>query len=96
MNILNPKVFIFFALFFPNFLFSNEISIKLQLLTLGLIFISITFFVFGIIILFSEKIHKKVKSNNSFKIFAKYFNIITLWIIASLILFSENNINLLN
>ena len=96
MNILNPKVFIFFALFFPNFLFSNEISIKLQLLTLGLIFISITFFVFGIIILFSEKIHEKVKSNNSFKIFAKYFNIIILWIIASLILFSENNINLLN
>ncbi len=96
MNLLNPKVFLFFTLFFPNFIYSETISFKFQILSLGLIFIVITFVVFGLIILFSNFIHNKFSSNNRFKIFAKYFNILVLLFIALLILFTENNLTLTN
>ncbi|GIR21306.1 MAG: hypothetical protein CM15mP36_05130 [Flavobacteriales bacterium] len=46
MNLLNPKVFLFFTLFFPNFIYSETISFKFQILSLGLIFIVVTFIVF--------------------------------------------------
>ena len=94
MNLLNPKVFLFFTLFFPNFIYSETYSFKLQILSLGLIFIVITFIVFGLIILFSDSIHKKFSSVNNFNIFSKYFNILVLLLIALLILFTENSITL--
>ena len=96
MNLLNPKVFLFFTLFFPNFIYSETISFKFQIISLGLIFIIVTFSVFGLIILFSNFFHKKFSSNNRFKIFAKYFNILVLLFIALLILFTENNLTLSN
>ena len=94
MNLLNPKVFLFFTLLFPNFIYSEIYSFKLQIFSLGIIFIVVTFIVFGLIILFSNLIYKKFSSNNRFKIFAKYFNIFVLLLIALLILFTENNITL--
>ena len=94
MNLLNPKVFLFFTLFFPNFIYSEIYSFKLQIFSLGIIFIVVTFIVFGLIILFSNFIYNKFSSNNRFKIFAKYFNIFVLLLIALLILFTENNITL--
>ncbi|MFL2632197.1 MAG: LysE family translocator [Candidatus Marisimplicoccus sp.] len=39
MNLINPKVLIFFLAYFPNFLFSDTISISYQFITLGAIFI---------------------------------------------------------
>ena len=94
MNLLNPKVFLFFALFFPNFLFSDEFSFKSQIFILGVLFILVTFLVCGLIILFSDFIYSKFSQNYNFKIFAKYFNISVLMLIALLILFTENNITL--
>ena len=94
MNLLNPKVLLFFALFFPNFLFSDKFSFKSQIFILGALFILATFLVFGLIILFSDFIYRKFSQNDNFKIFAKYFNISVLMLIALLILFTENNITL--
>ena len=94
MNLLNPKVFLFFTLFFPNFIYTDIYSFKFQIFSLSIIFIVVTFIVFGLIILFSNYIHKKFSSNNRFKIFAKYFNIFVLLLIALLILFTENNLTL--
>ena len=94
MNLLNPKVFLFFALFFPNFLFSETLSFKFQILILGVIFITITFVVFSIIIIFSDFIYRNFSKNNNFKIFIKYFNVSVLLLIAFLIFFTENNITL--
>ena len=96
MNLLNPKVFLFFMLFFSNFIYSETISFKFQIFSLGLIFIVVTFVVFGLIIIFSNFIHKKFSSNIRFKIFAKYVNILVLLFIAMLILFTENNLTLNN
>ena len=94
MNLLNPKVFLFFALFFPNFLFSETISFKIQIIIMGLIFIIITLFVFGIIILFSNVIFNNFSQKSKFRLYAKFFNILVLIVIASIILFAENSITL--
>ncbi len=94
MNLLNPKVFLFFALFFPNFLFSKTLPFMFQILILGKIFIIITFMVFSIIIVFSDFIYRNFSKNNNYKNFIKYFNISVLLLIAFLIFFTENNITL--
>lgn len=39
MNLINPKVLLFFIAYFPNFLFSETLSISLQFAILGSIFI---------------------------------------------------------
>ena len=94
MNLLNPKVFLFFVAFFPNFIFSQTISIEIQLIFLGLIFICSTILVFGILVIFSNFFYSKFnKTSNSNKI-VKYINVIVLLIISILILFTENNLTL--
>ena len=87
MNVLNPKVFLFFSVFFPNFIFSNEISFNLQILILGLIFIISTFIVFSIIIFMSKYISKYLESNYFFISIKSYLSPIILFLIALLILF---------
>lgn len=94
MNLLNPKLFLFFTLFFPNFIYSEIYSFKFQIFSLGVIFVTITFIVFGLIILFSNFIHNKLSSNKSFKVFVRYFNMSVLVLICILILLTENNIPL--
>ena len=88
MNILNPKVFVFFSVFFPNFIFSSEISFSLQILILGLIFIISTFLVFSIIIFTSNYISIYLKSNSFFNSIKSYLSSIVLFVIALLILFA--------
>jgi len=94
MNLLNPKVLIFFIAFFPNFIFSETIPYKFQILCLGLIFILITVLVFGSIVIFSSNIYLKFKNIYKYKLAIRYFNVIILVAISLLILFSENNITL--
>ena len=94
MNLLNPKVLIFFIAFFPNFIFSETIPYKFQILCLGLIFILITVLVFGSIVIFSSNIYLKFKNIYKYKLAIRYFNVIILVTISLLILFSENNITL--
>ena len=88
MNILNPKVFVFFSVFFPNFIFSTDISFSLQILILGLIFIISTFLVFSIIIFTSNYISIYLKSNSLFNSIKSYLSSIVLFVIALLILFA--------
>ena len=94
MNLLNPKVLIFFIAFFPNFIFSETIPYKFQILCLGLIFILTTVLVFGSIVIFSNNIYLKFKNIYKYKLAIRYFNVIILVAISLLILFSENNITL--
>ena len=46
MNVLNPKVTLFFLALFPGFLFSEILPISLQFYTLGALFILVSFVVF--------------------------------------------------
>ena len=56
MNITNPKVGLFFWLFFPNFLFSKAIIIPIQYIILCSIFIFQVFIIFSIIAHFSSRV----------------------------------------
>ena len=87
MNVLNPKVFLFFSVFFPNFIFSSDISFTLQILILGIIFIISTFLGFSIIIFTSNYISKHLKSNYFFNSIKSYLSSFVLFVIALLILF---------
>ncbi|WP_435623013.1 LysE family translocator [Flagellimonas sp.] len=63
MNVLNPKVTIFFLAFFPGFLFSTELNTVIQFYVLGFLFIAVTILIFGSIALLSGSISKFVAQN---------------------------------
>ncbi len=56
MNLINPKVLIFFLAYFPNFLFSDTISASSQFIILGAIFILQALMVFLIVSLASNRL----------------------------------------
>ena len=56
MNLINPKVLIFFLAYFPNFLFSDTISTSYQFIILGAIFILQALIIFSIVSLASNRL----------------------------------------
>ena len=61
MNLINPKVLFFFIAYFPNFLFSETISISFQFLILGSIFIAQALFIFFTVSVVSNKMMTLLK-----------------------------------
>ena len=64
MNLVNPKVSLFFALF-PNFIFHDTLNSEIQFFILGLIFWFQANFIFIGFSLFSSKIKDFLSTNNS-------------------------------
>ena len=64
MNLLNPKVGLFFIAFFPGFLFHSELSNQVQFLILGLIFWLQASVVFLLVSVFASKLNSFTKSNS--------------------------------
>ena len=67
MNVLNPKVSIFFLAFFPAFIFSDTISLFKQFYVLGFLFIITSFVVFSSFVILSG-FFSKLFLNSSKKI----------------------------
>ena len=86
MNVLNPKVSIFFIAFLPGFIFHDTMHIKLQFLTLGLIFWIISTIVFVLISISSEifrpKLNKLINSKNLRYIQSLIYLLIAFYIIS--------------
>ncbi|GAA4107200.1 LysE family translocator [Aquimarina addita] len=89
MNVLNPKVSIFFLAFLPGFLFSTTINSVVQFYVLGLLFILVSFIVFSLIALLAGAISDYVKKNSGIGVFLKYLQIIVFIGIGIFILLSE-------
>lgn len=73
MNVLNPKVTIFFLAFFPGFLFSDSINTIVQFYVLGFLFIAVSSIVFGAIAILSGSISDFLKGN-------KYMGSVLKWV----------------
>ncbi|MEN8186143.1 MAG: LysE family translocator [Bacteroidota bacterium] len=89
MNVLNPKVAIFFLAFFPGFVVESKENITLQIYTLGIIFMIQAFLVFSMVSLISAKLTAFLRENKKFHVFLKYFQVIVFLSIGIFILFSE-------
>ena len=89
MNVLNPKVSIFFLAFFPAFLFSDSIDPVAQFYALGLIFILVSFIIFSLIAVLSGFISDYLKGHKRTGIILKWLQIIVFVGIALFILLSE-------
>lgn len=76
MNVLNPKVIIFFLAFFPGFLFSDSLSTVLQFYTLGFLFIMVSSVVFSGIAILSGQISKFLKTKKRTGFILKWVQII--------------------
>ena len=63
MNLLNPKVSLFFLAVFPGFLFSQTLSIQFQFMILGSIFFIQALAVFIIVTILSDLYFKSLKNS---------------------------------
>jgi len=85
MNVLNPKVSIFFIAFFPNYIFHNSWSYELQFSILGLIFWLIANTIFLLVVLlssFNTGFVNNIINHNKIKVFKSVFYLfIAIWII---------------
>jgi len=75
MNVLNPKVTIFFLAFFPGFLFSDTLSTVLQFYVLGGLFVMVSSVIFGSIAILSSSISKYLKEPSKIGVFLKWMQI---------------------
>lgn len=82
MNVLNPKVTIFFLAFFPGFLFSDELSTVGQFYTLGFLFIFVSTMIFGGIALLAGTVASYLKQNTRTGLVLKWLQIIVFVLIA--------------
>lgn len=75
MNVLNPKVTIFFLAFFPGFLFSTELHPVIQFYVLGLLFMLIAFVIFGTIAVLAGAISNYLRRNSKTGFYLKWVQI---------------------
>lgn len=86
MNVLNPKVTLFFLALFPGFLFSDSLSLSVQFFILGALFIVVSFIVFSVIALLGGAISKEIKKSKNIGIWLKWLQIVVFVSIAVFIL----------
>ena len=89
MNVLNPKVSIFFLAFFPGFLFSDTLSTVTQFYVLGLLFMLVSLMIFSAIAILAGTISDYIKQNEKVGVLLKWLQIIVFVGIAIFILLSE-------
>jgi len=88
MNVLNPKVSIFFLAFFPGFLYSSSQNTMVQFYVLGGLFMLQALLIFSLVSLLSGNFADYLKRHPAFNSKIKLFKILVFIGIAIYILFS--------
>lgn len=86
MNVLNPKVSIFFLAFFPGFLWEPEGNTVVQFYILGALFMLQALIIFSFVAVAADKISKYIKSHPKSGSFLKWMQVVIFVLIAILIL----------
>ena len=86
MNVLNPKVTLFFLALLPQFLFSSSMPVLWQFYLLGFLFIAVSFIVFGAIAVFAGQLAKSIRQNPQTGWYLKWLQIVVFVGIAIFIL----------
>jgi len=89
MNVLNPKVSIFFLAFFPGFLFSDTMATVAQFYILGFVFMLVSLIIFSGIALLAGSISTYIKAHHRIGLYLKWLQIVVFVGIAILIFTSE-------
>lgn len=89
MNVLNPKVTIFFLAFFPAFLFSTRMGTVAQFFVLGLLFMLVTLIIFGSIALLAGKVSTYLTQNQKVGFLLKWLQIVVFVAIAIYLVLSD-------
>jgi len=76
MNVLNPKVTIFFLAFFPGFLWAPAEDTVFQFYTLGLLFMLQAFFIFGLVAFLAGNISGFLNNHPSSGVVLKWVQIV--------------------
>lgn len=63
MNLLNPKVILFFLAFFPQFVNTNAVNPVLQMCVLGAVFMIQAFIVFSLVAVLADKLSVRLMQN---------------------------------
>lgn len=88
MNLVNPKVLIFFLAFFPGFLWNAHENTVFQFYILGGLFMIVSFVVFSSIAVLSGKISHIIKKRKDVSIALKWLQIVVFVGIAAYIIFT--------
>ncbi len=76
MNVLNPKVTIFFLAFFPAFIDNSLNNIKEQIFILGFLFMFQAFIIFSVISFLADKMTSFLRDNKDFEKILKIIQIV--------------------
>lgn len=88
MNVLNPKVTLFFVAFLPSFITKEGINVTLQMFVLGSMFMLQAFVLFSMIALLSGSLASYLASEK-FWIITKWLKVIVLFVLALFLLIYE-------
>ena len=86
MNLINPKVLIFFLAFFPGFLWDEFQNTIYQFFVLGIVFMTISFVVFSSLAILAGHISTTLNENKNISILLKWIQVIVFIAIAVFIL----------
>jgi threonine/homoserine/homoserine lactone efflux protein len=86
MNVINPKVTLFFLAFFPGFIDESLGNVTQQIYLLGFLFMLQAFLIFSFVSIVADQLTIFIRTNQKFALFLKWLQIVVFIGIAVLIL----------